>query len=436
MELRTHQIPEDWQIRPIRQIYRFTKKPHGLDIKKHNSEIPFLPMDLIPLGRVFVEDFILRPIAKLGSGTYIENGDLLVAKITPSFENGKQAIARLQSDFAYASTEVIPLREIEGTSDKFYLFYILLHPEIRSDLAGKMEGSTGRQRLSKQVLGDRLIPFPPLAEQKKIAHILSTVQRAIEQQERIIQATTELKKALMHKLFTEGLHGEPQKETEIGLVPEGWEVCELGDLADLFGGYAFKSEEAIGKSNTQLVRMGNLYQNKLDLSRKPVFYPDRYVNEYPRFVLKLGDLIISLTGTTGKEDYGFTVEIEPTNKTLLLNQRVGRVDLRSSKVSKDYLLYFLLSRRFLDYLYPTAKGMKQANLSTTAMKKLKILVPEKDEQGKLVQCFRGLDAKISCHEKRTDLLKDLFRTLLHQLMTAQIRVHDINFDDLDVSEAA
>ena len=92
-----------------------------------------------------------------------------------------------------------------------------------------MEGSTGRQRLSKTVLGDRWIPLPPLPEQKKIAHILSTVQQAIEAQERIIQTTIELKRALMHKLFTEGLRHEPQKQTEIGPVPESWVVAKIKD---------------------------------------------------------------------------------------------------------------------------------------------------------------------------------------------------------------
>jgi type I restriction enzyme S subunit len=86
------------------------------------------------------------------------------------------------------------------------------------------------------ILSERSLPLPPLPEQKKIAHILSTVQRAIEAQERIIQTTTELKKALMHKLFTEGLRNEPQKQTEIGPVPESWEVCKVGDVAKIQSG--------------------------------------------------------------------------------------------------------------------------------------------------------------------------------------------------------
>jgi type I restriction enzyme, S subunit len=94
------------------------------------------------------------------------------------------------------------------------------------------------------ILNERSLPLPPLPEQKKIAHILLMVQGAIEAQERIIRITTELKKALMHKLFTEGLRGEPQKQTEIGPVPENWEMVEIGDLGKCVTGSTPKTKMA------------------------------------------------------------------------------------------------------------------------------------------------------------------------------------------------
>ena len=90
--------------------------------------------------------------------------------------------------------------------------------------------------------------LPPLPEQKKIAHVLSTVQRAIEAQERIIQTTTELKKTLMHKLFTEGLRNEPQKQTEIGLIPESWELISIEDLFETQLGKMLSRKSKVGDS--------------------------------------------------------------------------------------------------------------------------------------------------------------------------------------------
>ncbi|MBA4416735.1 MAG: hypothetical protein C0392_02320 [Syntrophus sp. (in: bacteria)] len=283
------------------------------------------------------------------------------------------------------------------------------------------------------LLTERSIPRPDMDEQRKIAAVLGMVQRAIEEQERLLRLTTELKKSFLHKLFTEGLRGEPQKMTEIGPVPESWEITELGRVVVLFGGYAFKSDESIPSSNTQLVRMGNLYHNKLDLTRSPIFYPEDFAQKYPRFVLKPGDLIMSLTGTSGKEDYGFTVEIGSIAKTLLLNQRIVRIDPISEQLSKDFLFYFLLSRQFLDHLYPTAKGMKQANLSTYAMKTLKIPMPTIDEQKEIPNVLRILDRRIDFHQKQSTIYASLFRTLLHQLMTAQIRVYNLDISEIEIN---
>jgi type I restriction enzyme S subunit len=112
--------------------------------------------------------------------------------------------------------------------------------------------------LSQSKLAELPMALPPLPEQQKIAHILSTVQRAIEAQERVIQTTTELKKALMHKLFTEGLRNEPQKQTEIGPVPESWKIKTVGDYCDILNGFAFKSEDYVPTGGIPNFRVVNI----------------------------------------------------------------------------------------------------------------------------------------------------------------------------------
>ena len=202
MSIQEIPFPSGWKLCSIAEAFDFTKKLRGFDLSKNGDEVPFFPMDKIPAGRVQISDFILKSLSKLGSGTYVENGDLMVAKITPSFENGKQAIVDIRADFAYATTEVIPLRGREGESNTLFLFFCLLHPEIRSDLAGKMEGSTGRQRLSKTVLGDRVILLPPLSEQKKIVYILSTIRQKIDNAQSKKSKLQDLFHTLLHELMT------------------------------------------------------------------------------------------------------------------------------------------------------------------------------------------------------------------------------------------
>ena len=223
-------IPEDWETAKINEAYSFTKKPPRIDLSKY-KRIPFIPMEFVPDDGKDLNRYEFRE--KVSSGTFVCKGDLIVAKITPSFENGKQAIVRdIPFDFVYATTEVWPIHEIEGQSNIDYLFYYLKKPDVRNDVAGKMEGSTGRQRVPKNVLENLTIPFPTLKEQQKIASVLSKIQQAIEQQDKIIEKTKELKRSLMHRLFTYGLRGEELKETEIGLMPENWTVKRLKDVLE------------------------------------------------------------------------------------------------------------------------------------------------------------------------------------------------------------
>ena len=174
-------LPEHWQMVRFSEVATFTKKPRDLRYSEYN-EVPFVPMNLIPIATLFSKEFRLKPTNELSSGTYFEPGDILLAKITPSFENGKQCIIQeLPTPFGIATTEVIPIREIEGVSDKIYLFYYLLVPDVRSLLTGKMQGTTGRLRLGTRTVADLEIPLPPLAEQHRIVaklEVIYTIRRS------------------------------------------------------------------------------------------------------------------------------------------------------------------------------------------------------------------------------------------------------------------
>ena len=199
----------------------------------------------------------------------------------------------------------------------------------------------------------------------------------------------------------------------------------LGDVCDLLNGFAFKSGDAVPESDTQLVRMGNLYGNKLDLDRSPVFYLDRFAVDYQRYILSEGDIIMSLTGTTGKEDYGYAVRIPGCEHALLMNQRIAKFDsIREDLLNRDYLLHYLRSRAFLDILYPTANGTRQANLSSVTIKTLPIplcsIQKQKMIASSLESLFEETQRLESLYQRKLAALDELKKSLLHQAFSGKL----------------
>jgi type I restriction enzyme S subunit len=272
------------------------------------------------------------------------------------------------------------------------------------------------------MLSERSLPLPPLPEQKKIAHILSTVQRAIEAQERIIQTTTELKKALMHKLFTEGLRNEPQKQTEIGPVPESWEVVELGSLAKVGNGSTPKrANEAYWEGGT----IPWLNSTKIH---------DRFITEADQFVtpqavkechlprVAPNSLLIAITGQGKTLGNSAITRIETC-----INQHLAYAQFHAAKIVPDFVLWFMQTR--YDYLRAIAHGggSTKGALTCGFLKTLLIPVPSRAEQEEIATTFQTLKDKQNYAVRKQAALQDIFRTLLHELMTAKTRVHELEF---------
>ncbi len=193
-----------------------------------------------------------------------------------------------ETDF-WAHNTSLYVKDFNGNDELFSYFY-LSHLDI-----GRYKTGVSVPTLDRNSLNNIKIPLPPLPEQHKIAHVLSTVQKAIEQQDKLICTTTELKKALMQKLFTEGTRGEPQKETEIGLVPESWEVVNLIDICEK-PQYGF-TDSASKEGNAKFLRITDITEFGVNWNEVPFCNcPD-----YKKYELKNGDIVFARIGaTTGK----------------------------------------------------------------------------------------------------------------------------------------
>ena len=276
--------------------------------------------------------------------------------------------------------------------------------------------------LSQSKLAELPMALPPLPEQKKIAHILSTVQRAIEAQERIIQTTTELKKALMHKLFTEGLHNEPQKQTEIGPVPESWEVVKLGKHIQIAHGYAFKGEFFVSDGPTVLTPGNFKLDGGLYWGKRTKYTTESYE---PNVVLNPGELVVVMTDLTPTAKLLGGPAFIPEGRTILHNQRIGKVVLKNANTTLQFLYWIFLSESFKRYMRQTATGSTVRHTSPSKIYQYAFGLPSLEEQAQAIDCLAKVDAKLVNAEDKKRALQDLFRTLLHELMTAKTRVHEL-----------
>lgn len=169
--------------------------------------VSFLPMKDLGIGQKFVSAYQTRPLSKVvGSYTYFADGDVLLAKITPCFENGKLGIVeRLENGIGFGSSEYIVFRP-DSSLNKEWLYYWLSREEFRMEGAKRMMGAVGHKRVAKDFIETTIISFPPFPEQQRIVGILDELSIETQRLETIYQqkitALDELKKSLLDRAFT------------------------------------------------------------------------------------------------------------------------------------------------------------------------------------------------------------------------------------------
>jgi len=296
-----------------------------------------------------------------------------------------------------------------------FLAYQLGIDSIQQYVGMNKRGATIKG-ITRDCLEQIRLNVPPLPEQKKIAHILSTVQRAIEAQERIIQTTTELKKALMHKFFTEGLRHEPQKQTEIGPVPESWEVVRLSDVC------RFQSGGTPSKQNTEFWQGTIPWVSPKDMKRPRLDDVTDHISpealESGSKLAPAGSVFVVVRGMILAK----TVPVALATVPMAINQDMKAI-VPGAKLRSDFLLYALETLRDNLFKKVGRSGHGTCTLMGHEVAAFKIPLPDLHTQEEIASAIQNLERKKEIHEHKQTKLQDLFRTLLHELMTAKTRVH-------------
>ena len=306
-------------------------------------------------------------------------------------------VAFYQEDF-WAHNTALFVKDFHGNVPAFTAFF------LNFLWLGRFGSGASVPTLDRNVFRTLPVVIPPPCEQQKIADVLGLVQRAIEQQDRLIALTTELKKALLHKLFTEGLRSELQKQTEIGPVPESWEIAKLGSLVNL----------QTGKLNSNAATLNGEFP--FFTCSQETFRIDHYAFDTEA---------ILLSGNNAQGIYS----VKHYKGKFNAYQRTYVFTLKDEQSVSYPFLHHALSRN-LERLRTLSIGTSTKYLTLGVLQNLPIPKPQFDEAERIGEQLQVVEKKIESVARKKTLLGDLFRTMLHQLMTAQIRVHNLDLDEI------
>jgi type I restriction enzyme S subunit len=350
-------------------------------------------------------------------------GDLLVCE---GGEIGRAAIWNGDIEIMSFQNHLHRLRPlVDDVEPRFYVYFL----QSAFTQLGLFEGAGNKTtipNLSRNRLAAFDVPHPSLNEQRGIVSALARVREAIQLHDRSTILAQELKRTAMRELFTRGLRGEAQKETEIGPMPESWDLLSLSAICSIVsGGTPPKSDVALWDGTFPWVSGKDLKASRLSDSIDHITLAA--AAEYSR-VAGAGSVLVLVRGMGLANGFGLTLIDRP----MAFNQDLKAL-VPSERVSGLFLMHTLTyaGERMLRNVSNAAHGTKR--LSQDDLASFKVGVPAADEQREIVAILDAIDCKIDLHRQKRAVLGELFKALLHKLMTGAIQVADLNLSALHAS---
>jgi len=411
------EVPEGWAVSRIKNVATINASKSEVSHLDPETEISFLPMDAVG-DDGSLDTSTTRQLGDVLTGyTYVRENDVLVAKITPCFENGKGCIARgLNNGIGFATTEVVPIRPNKRSIPEF--LYFLLHGiPFRKVAEGSMYGAGGQKRVSDTFVAGYSFALPPLPEQIQIAAFLDRECGKLDalqaKQERLIELLKEKRQALISHAVTKGLDPsaklKPSGIEWLGDVPVHWDIQPLSYVCRFQSG---KAHEPFIDDDGEFVCVNSRFVSTEGESRK---FCSRNLSP-----AKPGDILMVMSDLPNGRALAKAYFVSE-NEKLAVNQRVCILTAYSSDPK---FLYYYLDRNqgFLRH----DDGVSQTHLSNSDFTKLKLPVPPIQEQRAIVthldeKCGK-IDQLKAKAERGIELLKERRSALISAAVTGKIDV--------------
>jgi type I restriction enzyme S subunit len=345
-----------------------------------------------------------------GSYTYFADGDVLLAKITPCFENGKLGIAAaLVNGVGFGSSEYVVLRPGLGLSPE-WLYYYLSREAFRLEGAGRMAGAVGHRRVTKDFVENYPIPIPPLGDQQRIVAKLDAAFAAIAtaraNAEQNISSAREVFESHLQSIFANRI--------------AGWIERPLASLCDPRRGitYGVIKLGAETPGGVPCLRTSNVRWLRIETDGMKRIAPALSA-QYSRTILKGTEVLVNVRGTLGG-----VAPVTPEMAGWNVSREVAVVPVDTSRVDPTFLSYLLGSGVSQDWLGGVKKGATYVGINLEDLRLLPVNAPPVDEQLEVVRHLRAMDQETerlsTLYQRKLAALDALKQSLLHQAFTGAL----------------
>jgi type I restriction enzyme S subunit len=405
-------MKKGWLTKTLSEVCQIKPpKSEARDKVSASSLVSFLPMEDMGIDVKFVQATQTKPLsAVVGSYTYFADGDVLLAKITPCFENGKLGIADgLKNGIGFGSSEYFVFRP-DQTVSKEWLYYFLSRETFRVEGAARMSGAVGHKRVSKEFIEEYPIPVPPLAEQQRIVGLLDEafegLATAKANAEKNLQNARALFESHIQSVFTQRGNGWVEKRKPLS------DLCDL--IVDCEHKTAPTQEHGIPS-----IRTPNIGKGKLLLDGVNRVSEETYKNWTRRAEPMPRDLILAREAPAGN------VAVIPENMKVCLGQRTVLIRPKVSIFDSSFLAFLLLEPKTQAKLLAHSRGATVQHVNMKDIRALDVgAIPPLEVQQSIVSTLGDLEAETQrlarIYERKLAALAELKKSLLHQAFTGEL----------------